>query len=319
MKDRVFIGLTEVAGYFGALRRGFEQAGHETTFVDESRHRFKYGGARTPFSTLVAAELTARNRQLTAASELERFRWRLVSIFIRPLKLAYRVGLLAWGLARFDIFIFGGEQSFLRGNVDLPLLQLCGKRVIWIFTGSDHRPPYLSGRSIRATTSDSKLAEQTAAVARRVAHIERYALVVGHPASAQLHRRPFVRFLAIGIPAWRPNLPAAIPPDGTFRVVHCPSDPASKGSASIRRAAASASDAGAITYREVVDRPNAEVLEAIAEADLVVDELFSDTPMAVLATEAAVIGRPSLVGGYYARQVHRDSPPDEIPPSFFVL
>jgi hypothetical protein len=47
MGHRVFIGLTEVAGYFGSLRQGLEEAGIPATFVDESGDPFSYGGSRT--------------------------------------------------------------------------------------------------------------------------------------------------------------------------------------------------------------------------------------------------------------------------------
>lgn len=36
MPRRVFLGLTEVAGYFGSLREDFEEAGIPAIFIDES-------------------------------------------------------------------------------------------------------------------------------------------------------------------------------------------------------------------------------------------------------------------------------------------
>ncbi len=238
---------------------------------------------------------------------------------VRAAKLTYRIGLLCWAIPRFDVFIFGGEQSFLRQQRDLPVLRLLGKRVIWIFTGSDHRPPYLSGRMIREIPDDNELASRSAAVRARAQRIERHATVVAHPASAQYHSHPFVRFLAIGIPAWRDNLPPTADSNGWATVVHSPSDPAAKGTPLIRQIVAevSAGQPG-MRYVELTGRPNRDVLAAIASADLVIDEVYSDTPMAVFATEAALLGRPALVGGYYADEMLYDHPGEEIPPSFYV-
>ena len=39
---RVFIGLTEVAGYFGNLAKGLRELGIETTLVDLYSHPFEY-------------------------------------------------------------------------------------------------------------------------------------------------------------------------------------------------------------------------------------------------------------------------------------
>jgi hypothetical protein len=46
--------------------------------------------------------------------------------------------------------------------------------------------------------------------------------------------------------------------------------------------------------------------------------VYSDTPMAGLATEAAHFGVPCVVAGYYASMVERDVPADQLPPTLFV-
>ena len=59
-------------------------------------------------------------------------------------------------------------------------------------------------------------------------------------------------------------------------------------------------------------RPNSEVLEEIARCDFIVDELYSDTPLAGLAVEGAAMGKPSVVGAYAAAS---DFTEQKIPPS----
>jgi hypothetical protein len=82
-------------------------------------------------------------------------------------------------------------------------------------------------------------------------------------------------------------------------VLHCPTDPIGKGSDRIRAAVNQVRIRGVeIHYRELVGRPNSEVLAALEWCDFVVDELYSDTPMAKFGVEAAHFGRPAVVGSY---------------------
>lgn len=48
---------------------------------------------------------------------------------------------------------------------------------------------------------------------------------------------------------------------------------------------------------------------------LIVDEIYSDTPMAVFATEAAFASKPAVVGSYYVNQIKDDLPATNMPPS----
>ncbi len=63
-------------------------------------------------------------------------------------------------------------------------------------------------------------------------------------------------------------------------------------------------------------KPNRDVLEEIARCDFVVDQVYSDTPMAGFATEAAWFGKPAVVGGYGFAYLKRFVPEAMWPPSF---
>jgi hypothetical protein len=324
MAHRVFIGLTEVAGYFSSLRRGLEEAGIPATFIDESQDPFAYAGASRPFPSLNRSAL--RGRRLLAdpsTGAAKRAQLTVAATLLRGLRGAYRVGLLVWAVARHDVFVFGGEQSFLPGHIDLALLRLLRKRVIWIFTGSDHRPPYLNGRYLRAAAAAGNyraLAIRTSTVRRRIAKVERHAVTIGHKASAQFHTRPFINVQCIGVPLWRDLPGVESSPSKAVRVLHAPSDPISKGTDDVRRAIGAIRDRGyEIDYTEIIGRPNSEVLKAIAATDLVVDEVFSDSPIATLGAEAALLGKPTVVCGYYAATLAQESRADEVPPTRFCL
>ena len=62
-------------------------------------------------------------------------------------------------------------------------------------------------------------------------------------------------------------------------------------------------------------RPNTEVLEALSSCDFIIDELYGDVLMAGLAGEAAMFGKPAIVGMYDYENIKASFPEkDMIPP-----
>jgi hypothetical protein len=99
------------------------------------------------------------------------------------------------------------------------------------------------------------------------------------------------------------------------RVLHCPTNPESKGSYRIRAAVDRLRAKGvAVELRQLSGVPHAEVMRAILTSDFVVDEAFSDAPMAAFAAEAAFHGRPAVVGGYAYDQFRGLA---DLPPTLF--
>jgi hypothetical protein len=233
-----------------------------------------------------------------------------------------------WAMARYDAFIFGFGETLLRGNADLPILKALGKTVVVNMAhGSEARPPYIDGSALRSDEDSHdqarRLALQAKKTAHRVSRIERHATyVIGAPYSnSQFSRRPFINHFAIGIPSSGQLLPpcdAIAHPEGVPTVIlHSPSNPSIKGTAAIELAIKRLSDRGSsIEYRVIAGRPNTEVLDAIRACDLVVDQIYSDTPLAGFATEAAWLGRCAVVGGYALDELRSHIPLEMMPPSF---
>ena len=317
--------MAETAGYLANLQRGFQELGHRCHYLDLPEHPFDYGGRRSVprlsrWSDLAHRRLGAHRRRS--------IRWYLWLVVGGPLDLV----IFAWAAIHADLFIFAGRESLLRRNADLPILKALGKRVVWVFLGSDHRPPYLNGRAVReagSTDDDGYRSLVTGAWVRRktVRRIERHAnALVALSASAQFHARSFVNLLAVGIPCGAPDEELASMQDrsepvftgGGLRILHAPSDPA-KGTDAIRACLERLRQAGILyDYVEITGRPNREVRAAIEESQLIVDEMYSDTPLAVFGTEAAYLGRPVLVGGYLADQIYSETAPELVPPTCFV-
>jgi hypothetical protein len=219
------------------------------------------------------------------------------------------------------VFVFSFRTSFF-GLRELPWLRRLGKRIVFVFHGSDARPAYIDGAWGRGDVLDAAWAAEVARLAarqrREIATIERHAhLVIAHPPMGQFFTRPFVPFLKVGIPVQAHRGPAgpSRAGDGVVRLVHSPSDPEAKGTAAIRAAVEEVRRRGvALDYVELTGRPHADVLSAIAASDIVLDQLYGDTPLAGFAAEAARQGKPALVAGYARDVWHLGLDAPERPP-----
>jgi hypothetical protein len=303
----ILVGMGETAGYCGQLVAGFRELGLRADHLDLGPDRHAYSASPRPLRARLARWREGRRR----AGPGPRVAWTILHRLTM-------VALLLHALVRYDAFVLRAGDSFL-GLRDLPLLRRLGKHVVVVFFGSDSRPSYLNGVEVESGRTGSAAAAETGAKRRVVERIERHAsTVVCHVMSAQLHRRPAVAFLELGIP--RAIDPAPPPPEtraaGPLRVLHAPSTRHGKGTDVVREAVAAARRNGAdVELVVVTGRPNREVLEAIAACDFVVDQVYSDTPMGGFAAEAAARGRPAVVGGYGWEELRRVTSASALPPS----
>jgi hypothetical protein len=242
---------------------------------------------------------------------------------------------LAWALIRFDVFLMGGGSSFFRFR-ELRLMRLLGRRIVYTFHGTDSRPAWMDGfcqgtsrmsgepTSHEFSTHDDITTYHRVNEERRdtVRRIERHAnVVINAPPQAQLLAKPYVIGLAVGIPV---DAVALAEPSGarthttTVRVLHSPSFHIGKGTAEIRAAIQRVQQDGIdLEYTEISNRPHMEVRQAIAACDFVVDQVYSDSPMAGFAAEAALAGKPAVVCGYYSAHHEADLAPYMRPPSLY--
>jgi hypothetical protein len=309
---RVFIGLIEIAGYYSRLKRGFQALGVPATFVDIGGNPFAYGGSDRP--NLLVRWFAESGRRFVHAPPRRPLKvfWGAVHALLRP-------PTAAWAIATHDVFVFGFGSSFFRHR-ELPLLRLLGKKTICVFNGSDARPPYLDRLFLASEEfAAGPCIVRARCIRRMLRRVDRHAhAVIDNPASGHLHGRPFVSWLQVGIPCEAPAEVPGAPPRERVRILHAPSHTGVKGTAAIRETIARLTEKGLpIDYVEISGRPHAEVQRELAACDFVVDQLYSDTPLAGFAAEAAMHGKPAVVGGYYAERVALEVPAEAIPPSLF--
>lgn len=317
---RIFLGLTEVAGYYSNLHAGLTRKGVDVEFVSLVNHRFGYAHAssRRWFPRLFVRLLTLEERYNS------RILARISSFIVRfPL----RIPLFIWAVLTFDVFIFSFGFSFFN-LMDLPLLRILGKTVICQFHGSDSRPPYIDGPFLkRIKTIDKDNIRAIQRKRRQIDRINRYAnIIIDTPTAGHFHSQPFVNWMVIGIPCILPKDTSSRNhrDDRRVRILHSPSDPTIKGTAIIRSLVKElqqelASAGYVIEYVEVTGRPHEEVLRELAACDIVFDQMFADYGMPGFASEAAAYGKPVVIGGYAADEWNLECPNGVRLPTHYVL
>lgn len=306
-KRKIFLGPCEIAGYYANLAAGLQQAGEHCDYVTYSPHPFGYGGE------------TYSPRLLRWAKFFESFRGRQKKFFIvRALLVSFGIVLAVtwklWAILKYDVFIFGFGETLMEGNRDLRVIKFFGKKIISNLShGSEARLSFIDGayQSKDGCTwlSPEQLIFLQKDKAERFRKIELYSdFIIGAGAStSHFATKKFINTLAIGIPfdseeqeKIADNLSKPFNGlDGVVRILHSPSHPAAKGSRKIELAIQSLKDKGyQIELVLLQGRSFSEVIEEIKKTDFVVDQLYSDGPLAGFATEAAWFGKPAVVAGY---------------------
>ncbi len=312
-KYKIFIGLTEIAGYYGNLKRGFQEIGIECIFINFDYHPYQYGGDDEP-NILVIMYKWSRNQMIKCEHKF------LKAPFFAS-ALILKVFIFIWAIYKYNVFLFGFGSSFFNQNIDLRVLKFFNKKVIFTFFGSDGRPPYINGALLRYNPTLEYYKTLTRRIKSNIALVEKYAdAIITQPAISQFHKRKHGNFISIGHPFSSSIYENCVNINTTDEIViiHAPSDPIGKGSALIRASINKLELKGyKINFIEITGKPHKDVIDVLQKCDFIVDQVFSDLPMPGFAIEAAWFGKPAVIGGYYVNYIRYDCPPKHIPPSLY--
>jgi hypothetical protein len=322
---RILVGTEEIAGYYHNLCEGFKQLGVTHDLVIYRPHPFRYGDETQHPLLLRLARWFNQFRGKPNRSVAVRVIFALLGEILQGLWALHAI-------LRYDVFIFGFGSSLLRENIDLPILRKLGKTVVSnLAHGSEARPAFI-GWVFQSQDGVSVAVDFLFSAAhrskKRLVKHERYSnIVVGAPFSTtQFASFRMINAFALGLPIQVKGADENVTPDikmsasntdaRTIRILHSPSHPAAKGSPLIIQAIENLRQRGyVIEFTLIHGRPNKDVLAEIQRCDFVVDQIYSDTPMAGFATESAWFGKPAVVGGYGLDRLKQFVPEGMWPPS----
>ena len=309
---RIFVGFTEISGMYSRIVKELRDIGYPISYSETSRHPFDYHPGTVLSDFRFEHRLSRKDNRLT---------------HVIPY-LTFRVYHFFWALSNFDTFVFVCGSSFLPGNLDLPILRLLRKRIVsYVGHGSEARPAFIDGAhwSNALTTLDPLQSIQQTFL-RQKKHMRRIerssSLVIAHPLTSQLLRKPAVAGLYIGIPT--PNNHGDSKTghrsnSSRVHVIHSPSNRRAKGSDLISDLVSRTdSREYSLDYTELHGVSNDEVISKLIESDIAIDQLYSDTRLAGFGTEAASLGVAVLAGSYGIAELTECVQEAFLPPALVV-
>jgi|GEM_PF-3224180 len=305
----IFIGFFEAAGYFAGLSKALNDIGNKTTEYYYFDNKFKY--VQPNYSYFNVLKFFYRHADSTSFSvrNLSKLTFNIFSFFF-----------FIYSVLKFKTFIFSSQSFFFywgKGR-EFQLLRFFKKKLVFIFTGSDSRAPFLSGYNI-----DKPQAELVKLSLKKIKFLNTFSCktsyVIDSPSTSHLHVVPVIDFFKIGIPKVIYPIFPKKNKNSRPKIIHAPSVQKQKGSHIFRAIIEELKCELDFEYIEITNMPNSEVLKLIAQSDLVIDEMYSDSLMAGIACESAWLGTPYLVFGekldqaaiYYKWQARNYSSPKE--------
>lgn len=309
-QPKILLSLCEIAGYFSHLKRGFAENGYESDTAFLREHPFSYKSEQN--NSFIHKLLLWNSKALFAKRSI---------IFRVPFFVIYRFILLPiffiQCLIKYDVFIFGFRKTFLPFLIDLPILKFFNKKIIFVFFGSDSRPAYLNGSLTGYSLRN--IYKMTLKTKKELVRIGKYADdIIDAPSAGIFHEQKIINWFHMGIPQKQEDIKVSSQ-SKIVTILHSPSNPEAKGTPVIRQVIDELKKEGhQFEYIEMINRTNQQVLDAICESDFVIDQIYSDTPMAGFATEAAFYSKPAIVGGYELEKISQMLPQESRPPSYII-
>lgn len=314
-KPRIFIGLIEVAGYCTNLKKGFDELGINTTYINLYGHPFGYEYVKHENIIIRATEYVGKRCASAPSNPI------FLKLFWFFLFQIIKIPLFIFCLFKFDVFIFSFKTTFFYNQLDIPILSFFNKRLIFPFLGSDSRPPYINGSVLSNTDNIDLIIKLTKRQKKAIKKIEKYAdYIINSPPQGLFHERSFISHFEIGIPFSFKNeiKEQTNKAHNQIIILHSPSKPKAKGTQIIEQVINELIKEGFnIELVTIKNMPNSVVIEKLKQCDFIVDQVYSDTPLAGFATEAAFFKKPAVVSGYYAKQFIKEVPEKIRPISIF--
>lgn len=303
-----FVGYN-TAGCWTALEIGLRRRGVSTRIYGQKDHPFRYGNRVHPYPFLLPKLLYACSRILARMHRVTSMRLpaTLRHLFVLSEYYARTAAnaIFSRYLGRnFDLVMMEEGTGLAFAARNLHGLRRLGCTVVFIGFGSDVRPAYLNGakhRDISPADTDPLL-DGVLSQRDRTRFLEQQGVTsISFPGGAHFSARPFIDREQLGFPIVPIDAIPAQPTTNTIRIAHAPSNPRAKGSDIVRSTVESLMCIDSrIEFDLVTGLSRGETMERLAQADIVIDQLYSDQYAGVLAREALLLGTPVIVGSHDA-------------------
>lgn len=316
-KNRIFLGVQEIAGMMERIDSAFHELGIESEFFCMDSYGFSSDDMEKKDQKILKKYRFHTNMILKEKEGIKRNYY----CFLQLLDILH---IFFYSITHFDefIFIFGHGMFFYNKylqkveEIEFWMLKKCHKKMVMWLCGSDSRAPYCDIYGGDKTVE--RIYGATQKRNRRIKMLEKYMPLIDYPASSHFHKKPYIVYNCIGVPIdTKEKCILTKNKNKKIKIFHAPSNQKAKGTTEIRKVLKELENEGyQFEYVELSGVPHNEVLKIMAEADLVVDQLYADTPLAGFATEASLNGIPVIVGGYYA-EYYDLVPQNPIVPTIF--
>lgn len=278
---KVFVGTIENCGVLNGLSVGFRNLGHEVTsfvkqrdqFFEDIKYDYDLSTIRSPSlfkSTPIFRSLEFRGRHLFCEQVLQP---KLFKEFLSN-----------------DIFIFTGS-SILRSQADLALLKKLGKRIVFVFLGSEARNYKAFNQQypdVHLPWPETHIKDDLNAKLIFIRRIEYYADTI--------HALPDISglFLRSYYPTYVPyfveDKPHKVPDNKVPRIIHAPSNRNIKGTMQIMATLERLKAEGLQFELKIIEKmPNQVVVQELLNADILIDQIFLHYP-SMFSTEGMAMG-----------------------------
>ena len=318
-KYRIFLGVQEIAGMMERLYNAFKEKDITCDFY--CMYDYDFSTAGIPQHT---PQILKRYRKHT--NKIRSTDNRNIKRFWYLFQMVDIIVILFYSLIHYDqyIYIFG-HGMFLYNcylkhiqQLEFWILRLFKKNIIIWCCGSDTRAPYCDCDIYNGNIE--KMWEDTKQKCKKVQMLEKYGTLIDSQASSHFHTKPYIVYSSIGIPVdENEKVEKKNHENEKVTILHAPSNQKYKGTHIVRKIIEELIEEGySIEYIEVSGETHDTVLEKVALADMVVDQVFSDTPMPGLATESSLNGIPVIIAGYYA-ELYKNVYSNPIPPTVYCM
>jgi len=324
-KDRIFIGIYEVSGVYARLNQAFRENKLKSDFIEVEEHRYGYRKNSEQRYSIIQL-LWRKSYQFRSSTPKSNLIKKVFSIFLNNFMGICMVLDIS---IRYKVIIFSYGISFFSNKWDLRLFNLLNKIIVFPFTGSDSRPPYISIKNYRNKLSDMDyIFSETFKLKENLDLIEKYATyLINVPPQSQMLTRDFIDFVKIGQIADFPQLEnlnedisSFSAKDDLIVALHAPTDRRYKGTEEIIRIVENIKERGVnLELRIIENKKNIEVLHALKNCDFIIDSLNSDAAVGQIGIEGAFFKKPSVLSGMYSSDIDNFYDHEEKIPSMYVL